>query len=497
MDVELSYEIDTLNLITAELNPYSGYNNVRSRGRVSQSGEELNYNYDYFNRTAYHWKGFDASFNYQLGFKSHKNRLLTLSYKFSDFKTPQENEQDILNRSNYTAPGYFQTNTSSTREQTVQLDYVHPLKKINIEAGLKGILRDNDSRFESGNFDEVTQSYLPDAAMTNSYTNTQDILSAYNSYAFDRNNWGFKAGVRLEGTFVKADFVSSGTAVDNDYFNVIPTVSVNRKFKDMSSLNFGYTQRIQRPGIDELNPFVDRSRANFEFTGNPDLKAVLSHNLDLTYSKFKKGSVSAGASYSFSNNTLQQVYTYSPEDQITHITYLNVGKERSLLSNLNISYPVTDKMNVSLSGNIGYSWLQGMIEGELRKNRGMKGYANLNAGYKFEHNWKANASFSYSAPDVLLQGKTVASTYLNLSASKDLIKDKLTLSGAVANPFKKYRNYSTTTKGSNFEQLTSTRYYFRAFNARLNWRFGKLKDGIKKNQRSISNEDVKSSSKGG
>ena len=82
---------------------------------------------------------------------------------------------------------------------------------------------------------------------------------------------------------------------------------------------------------------------------------------------------------------------------------------------------------------------------------------------------------------------------MSFSGSKELIKDKLTLSAGINNPFSKYRYYTTFTEGPNFTQRYSSQNYNRSFNASLNWRFGKLKDSIKKNKRSISNDDVKSS----
>jgi hypothetical protein len=489
---ELSYEIDTLNLITAELNPNSGYNESTSTqlSRMFDSSQQVNY--DMVSNNRYEWGGLDATLNYQLGFKSNKERLLTFSYRYSNSSNPQDNALVFSNRVNYNETNYIQTNDSRSKEQTIQLDYVHPVKKLNIEGGLKGILRDNNSNFEYKNFDDATGSFILDPSRTNKYDNNQDIVGAYNSYSINLKDWGFKAGVRVEGTFVKADFISSGSNVNTDYFNVIPTFSVNRKFKNMSSLNFGYTQRIERPGIGNLNPFVDRSVPNFESTGNPNLKAVLSNNFEMRYSKFKKGSVNVGLSYNFANNTVQNVSIYNAADKITYSTYLNIGKDRTLNTNLNINYPLTSKWNISMSGNIGYKQIEGTINGVMIKNDGLTGYGYANTGYKFEHGWRANGSFSYSAPYVMLQGKTSSYIYMAFSGSKDLVKDKLTLSASINNPFTKYRVYRSFTEGPNFSQTYTSENYSRSFNTSLNWRFGKLKDSIKKNKRSISNDDVKS-----
>jgi outer membrane receptor protein involved in Fe transport len=365
-----------------------------------------------------------------------------------------------------------------------------------VEAGIKGILRDNKSDFEYRTFDSQTGQYQIDLSRTNRFNNTQDILGAYNSYAYSLTDLVFKAGLRIEETFVHADFISNAANLNTDYFNLIPSFSISRKFKNQSNLNFGFTQRIQRPGIYNMNPFVDRSTPNYEDTGNPDLKAVLSNNFELTYSKFKKGSVTVGLSYNFANNTIQNVSVYSAANGITRSTYENIGKDKTLLSNLNVNYPLTAKWNVSLSGNIGYTWLEGIINGVSTENSGITGYAYLNTGYKFERQWKANASFSYSAASVNLQGKSGEFYYMSFSGSKEVVKDKLTLSAGVNNPFTKYRYYKTFLEGPDFTQRYIGQNYSRSVSMSLNWKFGSLKEAVKKSQRNINNDDVKSGSGG-
>jgi outer membrane receptor protein involved in Fe transport len=495
--VELSYEIDTLNLITVELNPYGGYNKSHTRQLYSLLNGTQQTGYSQLGTNRFGWNGFDATVNYQLGFKGHKDRLLTFSYKNGNSGNPLENQFSFINRTNFTDPDYNQKNNSRTQEQTLQVDYIHPLAKITVEGGIKGILRTNKSIFEYESLDAVTGQFHIDPTRTNKFNNNQNVIGVYNSYAYNLKDWGFKAGIRAEATFVKADFISTGSNVNTDYFNLIPTLSVNRKFKDMSNLNFGYTQRIERPGIDNLNPFVDRSNPNFLTTGNPDLKAVLSNNFELTYSKFKKGSINVGLSYNFANNTIQEVAVYNETDQITRTTFFNIGKDKTLATNLNINYPITPKWNVSLSGNVGYKRIQGSINGQITKNDGLTGYAYMNTGYKFEHGWKANASFNYNAPQIQLQGQNSAYFFSSFSGSKEIIKDKLTLSAGVNNVFSKFRYYTNFTEGANFKQNYRSQNYNRSFNVSLNWRFGKLKDSIKKNQRGIDNNDVKKSNTSG
>ncbi|WP_410220078.1 outer membrane beta-barrel protein [Pedobacter sp.] len=492
---ELSYEIDSLNLITAEINPYAGFNEQNStRFFNMKDGSQLS-NYNMNGITRYEWGGIEYNLNYQLGFKKKKEHLLTLSYKLSDYGNPQHNKVDFLNEVNYSGTNYKQDNESKTKEHTFQLDYINPFKKITVEAGAKVILRDGSAISEHYNLDKTQNVYVYDATQSNIYYNNQNIFGVYNSYTLVLDSTlTFKAGARLEATYVSGDFRSTNSTVKNHYFNLVPSLSFNKKLANSQAISLGFTQRLQRPSIYDLNPFVDKSRPNFEYTGNPDLKAVISNNFELTYSNFKKGSLNLSLSYNFANNTQQTVYQYFEAQNITRITSLNIGKNNLLGLNINFNYPITSKWSANVNGNLNHIWLEGAINGITTKNSGLTGYTSFSSNYKFDNGWKPSISFNYSAPSVMLQGKSNSFYFMGLGVSKDLIKDKLTLFGMVANPFKQYNVYKNLTEGANFTQERLNYNIYRRFSVSLNWKFGKLTDGIKKNERRINNDDTKKSS---
>ena len=142
---------------------------------------------------------------------------------------------------------------------------------------------------------------------------------------------------------MNADFVSSSSTVNQDYNNLIPSLSVQRNLKN-SNISLGYTDRISRPGIYQLNPFVDESNPNFITTGNPNLQPEINHTFELNYSTFSKNSVTAGISYAFSNNSiqtvthLQAISNGSLIDTTTVTTYENLGSNKTLGLNLNINF---------------------------------------------------------------------------------------------------------------------------------------------------------------
>lgn len=494
-NAELSYEIDSLDLITGSFEIFQGHfdqsgslqsNRVNSMGTLDEA---------YRNITTSNSKdkGADIAVNYQRNFKNHKDELLTLSYKYSYSPSDQTSSNAFTDRFNYDAvnnPDFRQRNNAGNREHTIQLDYVYPLKKLSIEAGGKAILRNNFSDFGRDDLDPNTNQYVVNTGQTSTFDYHQDVTSFYNSYQLKLTKWTVKAGLRIEHTQVSADFM--GTPLDKGYNNLIPSISIQRSLNS-SSINFGFTQRIQRPGIYQLNPFVDNSNPKFISTGNPDLRPELNNTFDLTYSNFKKASVTVGLSYAFSNNSIQTIS--SLRDTVTYTTYQNLGSNRTLGFNINTNFSIIKPLTVSLNGQISHVWLKGVYNDQFFKNGGYIGNAFASFTYKLGDTYRFGYNAGFFSGDVTLQGKSSNFIYNSYSVAKDLFKKKFTVTLVANNPYSKYRAFTNTTNTPDFSQTISRENPYRHFAIRVNYKFGKLSSDIKKNQRSINNDDTKNGSK--
>jgi outer membrane receptor protein involved in Fe transport len=499
-NAELSYEIDTLNLLTASFELFRGNFNQNSVQRTVQTDKTgaVSQSYTGTSDGINHDQGTDIAVNYQLGFKKTKEELLTASYKYSYSPSNQNSGSIFTDRVNFDPlnnPDFRQHNNAGNREHTFQLDYVYPFKKVNLEAGGKVILRNNFSDFRREDQDANTGDYLVDTSQTNKFNYHQDVYSAYNSYQIKFTKWTAKAGLRLEHTQISADFV--GTPLDRGYNNLIPSVSIQRSFKT-SSFNFGFTQRIQRPGIYQLNPFVDRSNPKFITTGNPDLRPELNNTFELTYSNFSKGSINAGLSYAFSNNSIQQISNFQIDktssnqlDTVTYTSYQNLGSNKTLGLNLNTNFNITKQFTFSINGQISHIWLKGTYNGKFYTNQGYTGNAFGNLAYKFNGGYRLALDAGFFSGDVALQGKSSAFIFNSYVLSKEFFNKKFTVSLVSNNPYSKYRSYTGYTKTVDFYNSYSGTNPYRNFAIRLNYKFGKLNSEIKKNQRGINNDDTK------
>ncbi len=493
---ELSFEIDSLDLLTSSVEMYNGRftrdNNQLSRSLIAN--DALAQQYRLINQGESEYKGTDLALNYERGFKRSKEQLLTTSYKYGSNGNLQNTDVSLTEKINYLAPNYLQYNNSGTKEHTFQLDYIYPVKKLNVEAGAKAILRKNYSLFTTDNYNDASQKYVNDPLQTNDFTYLQNVYSVYNSYQLKLKKSVIKGGLRLEHTTVDADFTSTASKVKQDYNNLVPSFSIQQTLNKTNNITFGFSQRIQRPGIWQLNPFVDRSNPKWLNVGNPDLKPVVNRNFEIGYSNFAKGSINAGLSYSFASNTVENVVSVGL-DTVTTSTYRNVGSNKRLGASLNVNYPLTSKLTLNINSQLIHVWLKGTYNNQFYNNKGFQGYIFTYGSYKFDKGWRAGINLGVDSRYVLLQGRDNYWVNANVSGSKVFFKEKATLSLSVNNPWKKLLRLDFYTNSPDFRQSNYSYQYYRTFNISFNYKFGKLNSSIKKNQRNIKNDDVNSGSR--
>ncbi|AHF16140.1 TonB-denpendent receptor [Niabella soli DSM 19437] len=494
LGTQFSYESDSLQLFTAQfnLNGFNGRNNSY-RSSILDQGEAILQQFILAGNSRFNNNGLDAGLNYQLGFRNDKSRLLTISYRYMQYKTNSAASNSFLEAIHYPVPDYSQYNNTTTTEHTGQVDYVQNIKKIKMEAGIKAIFRDNRSAFNTLKYDSLSDQFLNDPAQRDAFVNHQAVLSAYNTYSFTLKNWGFKAGARLEETINNIDFEATQTKVAHNYFNLVPSLAINKNYTNGTYISFGYNQRLKRPGINRLNPFVNMSDPNFISYGNPDLKPSLIHSFDLGYGSNKKQAINIGLNYAFSNNLDLKTSRYDSASKITYTTYDNSGKIAALMLNANFNLALTKALRTVINGNIGNFWIQSAVDERLAKTQQLLYSATLSNSYTFKNDWIVSASlylYGKNLAPAQIQGTVNGYIASGFSMSKSLLKKKLSFSAYINNPFTKFRNSRTEIVSYDFIEINSNQQYFRKAGFSINYRFGKLKKDILKNKRGINNNDI-------
>lgn len=494
---EFSYEIDTLNLLSINANMWYGSNTSISEMSALQTSANnpwMNYQYDRQSKTKYEFGSIDVGVDFQHSTKK-KDELLTLSYKFSNSPNNSEGHTYLHNVVNYydsIAYPRWSTNDAYTMENTLQVDYTTPtFKDQTLEAGLKYILRQSDSETHERILNEQTGIWRDSLRPMRDFKHTQHIYSAYLSYAVKFNKFGAKAGVRAEGTALEAKFADTPTAnFDTDYFNLVPNATLSYQINMAQQLRLGYNMRIYRPGIWHLNPYVNRDDPQFISYGNPNLTPEKSHGFNLNYSMFtQKFNFNANVSYRFVNNSIQRYSFVDDETGVNVSTYDNIGKNQSIGMFVYGRWNPIPLFNISLNGGLDYTDINGEDWG--MSNSGWSGRLFANAQINLPKDFNINLNGGYFGPWVQLQAKQSSQYFTGLSINKGLMNKKLNIRLSCQSPFEKNMKYSNTTTDPSFYSKSTNYFPMREVRLSVSYRFGTLKDSIKKVRRGISNDDAK------
>ena len=93
---------------------------------------------------------------------------------------------------------------------------------------------------------------------------------------------------------------------------------------------------------------------------------------------------------------------------------------------------------------------------------------------------------------IMLQSKMDPFYFMSFGLTKSFLDKKLDVAIRGSNPFQKYMDHKNVTTGENFTQESLFRRPAQSISLNVTFRFGDLKSSIKKVQRGISNEDLKS-----
>jgi len=500
-NLEASLEFDTLRLLSFGINLYNGqYKRMTERAIEmynNAEGQEYSYKTDGSGKNEYGSTG--LSLDYQRSTRK-KNELITFSYRFTH--SPDGSESFTYAREItgemplYIRLDQWYDNNARTAEHTGQIDYTTPITpKHTIETGLKYILRQNISKVNhyeldaNGNWVELPTSIN---SANRDFEHTSNIYAGYVGYAFKSPKFGFRTGLRAEGTKQDVKFrLDESKNFDVDYFNMVPSATVSYQLKPSQQLRLGYSLRIYRPSIWYLNPYVnDVDPYNISY-GNPNLKPEKSNSFNLNYSFFsQKYTLNASVNYYFINNSIERYAFIDPaKPEVRQSTYDNIGSRKQVSSFLTAGWTPNPKLRFNLNGGLYYMDMHSPELGISRN--GVFAMSYFNAQLTLPKDFRVNAMVQYQGRIIMLQTQQSEIFFTNFALNKDLLKKKMTVSLSFNNPISKDLIIKSKTSTEFFE--TNAKYYnpMREVRISLSYRFGTMKEAIKKVQRGISNDDVK------
>lgn len=183
-------------------------------------------------------------------------------------------------------------------------DYTKPLTKTSkLETGLKfsSVKTDNDLQAEKGLTDGT---YVNDASRSNRFIYAEKIEAAYLNLNKEFKNGSVQVGLRGEYTQSTGNLLGS-QPVDRSYFNLFPSVFLNRTLNKKNEIGLSYSRRIDRPSYDNLNPFIYYLDPYTFSQGNAFLKPQYTNNYEFNYTYNK--TINVSLSYSKTTDAITEL----------------------------------------------------------------------------------------------------------------------------------------------------------------------------------------------
>ena len=487
-NLNASYDIDSLNLLSASFGGYFYKLNVQGDGQTAITNSAGLPVYSYNNH--YWMPGYShSSWNGRLDYE-HKTRRkgerLTLSYMLALTRqhTDQENTYTDMVNAPFNYTGSLQTERERFTEHTFQADWLRPLGRGHqLEVGAKYIYRNNNSH-NTQNFFGI------DMQTNNEFEHTTRVLAGYADYIYNHKKWSARAGLRYEYSYMEGRYPDGkGNTYDKHLSDWVPQASLKYQLTDAQSLKFSFTTSINRPGISYLNPAIVTSPTVIQY-GNANLVSSHTQRISLIYSYIlPKLTLQIAPAYNYSSGGISTIQT--ARNDIRYITYDNILRFRRFSVEQYVQWKPFDGTTIVINNNLRYEHNENSNLGY----RTFGWYDNFYANLSQKLPWKlllymaAYGKIGHSPSGIYYMQYSYQGYYFSLQRSF-LKDDRLTVRIGANAPFNKYWTSEAETVNGDYRDFQQSWNNARSFSLSVTYRFGSLKASVKKTEHSIDNDDV-------
>ena len=372
---------------------------------------------------------------YEKTFKNNKEHVLQLSTLGSFFGKDLNSEFFNISLSGEQLDPDQQTETSFFQQDFIyQLDYTNPFNEFwTIETG--GLYEVNDVGNEFTVRNETEEgTFEVDSSFTNSFDFDQRVLGVYSTISFENNKWGIKLGGRLENTNLETLLKTTDQRNNQNYTNFFPSVHSSYKFNDQFSLQAGYSRRIFRPRLWDLNPFFNVRNIYNIRQGNPELGPEYADSYELTsiYS-FDKASINTSIYHLHTTDIVERVTRFV--DDVSIVQPENIGTKDQTGLEINGKYQPNKWW--TMNGDFNYGWFSrnGQFQAQDLSFNGTVWYVKMTHRFRVKKGLDLESTINYNSPVVTLQGEVSGFASADVGIRKKLWKGKGVINLSVRDVF--------------------------------------------------------------
>ncbi|MEL7146514.1 MAG: outer membrane beta-barrel family protein [Bacteroidota bacterium] len=371
---------------------------------------------------------------YKKDFKDNKDHDLIISALGSHFGKDLSSEFTETGLVNYPASSTQLTDTEfKETEFTYKLDYTRPFSEnTSLETGAQYNTNLVTNDFAVANLEEGV--FVNDPTFTNVFEYDQKVLAVYGTYAYESDQWGLKGGLRLENTDLTTILVTTGEENIQNFTNLFPSFFATYKISKTSSVQAGYSRRVARPRLWDLNPFFN-IRNNFNIrTGNPDLQPEFTDSYEVTTMlDRRKASFNFSVYHRFTTDVVERVSIFENNVNITRP--LNIGTNRSTGIEVNSKYDAKDWLVFNMDFNYSFFSRVGTLETNSFDFSSDEWSTRLNSKWKLPADIDLELTGQYRSRVITVQSEIRDNLFFNLGGRKKIMSGKGVISFSVRDLF--------------------------------------------------------------
>ncbi len=305
---------------------------------------------------------------------------------------------------------------------TFKLDYTRPLSEDwTLETGAQYVLQDVSNDFEVS--DEENGVFIVDPSLSNIFEYNQNVLGVYGTIAYENEIWGIKAGLRVEDTDLKTFLVNTEEDNSQKFTNLFPSFHTSYKLTQRFSVQAGYSRRIFRPRLWNLNPFFN-IRNNFSIrTGNPALLPEYTDSYEVSAIYIlPKVTLNGSVYYRYTTDVVERVATFS--EGVSFTSPVNLGTTDAVGIEFNAKY--SPSKTITINGDFNYNYFQrlGEFEGTSFDFNADEWSTKWTSKFKLPAGVDFEVTGRYNSAVQTLQGTNADNLFADLGIRKKILKGR-------------------------------------------------------------------------
>jgi iron complex outermembrane receptor protein len=358
-------------------------------------------------------------------------------------------------------------------------DYEQNFKKGRLGLGGKISFVESSNDFNRFDVDPNSGAQTLDLMRSNDFNYKENVNAGYLNYNRQFKGFMIQAGLRVENTHATgrstglkwdgSSYVAYDSTFTRDYTNLFPSAAITLNKNPMSTFNFTFSRRIDRPNYQDLNPFEFKLDEYTYRKGNTELRPQYTNSVGITHTY--KYRLNTTLNYSHVKDIFAALVDVTDKSK-SFMTQKNLATQD--IVSLNISYPFMYKW-YSIFGNVNafYSKYKADLGVDRKVDLDVFAFTFFaQQTVRLGKGWTGEMSGFYASPSIW-QGTIKSSKMWSVDGGfqKTVLKGSGTFKASVSDIFKTLK-WRGTSNFAGQSLLASGNFESRQLKLNFTYRFG-------------------------